>query len=71
MASGLVLPRPVGFVLGSGGSLGAPGPAIHRVSPLEFDHTAMLIESGYQAARPFLDSLDIAGPGLYGPVSRC
>ncbi len=46
-----------------------PGPAIHRVSPLEFDHTAMLIEGGYQAARPFLESLDIAGPGLYGPVS--
>ncbi|HEX7536767.1 MAG TPA: patatin-like phospholipase family protein [Dermatophilaceae bacterium] len=46
-----------------------PGPAIHRISPLEFDHTAMLIEGGYQAARPFLEDLDIAGPGLYGPAS--
>lgn len=45
-----------------------PGPAIHRVSPLEFDHTPMLIEVGYHAARAFLESLDIAGPGLYGPA---
>jgi NTE family protein len=44
-----------------------PGPAIHRLSPLEFGHTAMLIEGGYEAARPFLASLEIAGPGLYGP----
>lgn len=46
-----------------------PGPAIHRISPLEFDHTGMLIEGGYQAARPFLEKLDISGPGLYGPAS--
>jgi len=45
-----------------------PGPPIHRVSPLEFNHTVMLIEGGYQVAKPFLEDLDIAGPGLYGPV---
>jgi len=43
-----------------------PGPAIQRVSPLEFAHTDMLIEGGYQAARSFLKSLVITGPGLYG-----
>lgn len=43
-----------------------PGPAISRVSPLEFDHTTMLIDGGYQAAKSFLNSLVIAGPGLYG-----
>jgi NTE family protein len=46
-----------------------PGPPIHRVSPLEFDHTDMLIEDAYQAARPFLESLDIEGPGLCGSPS--
>ena len=43
-----------------------PGPAIQRVSPLEFDHTNMLIDGGYQVAKPFLESLDVTGPGLYG-----
>jgi hypothetical protein len=43
-----------------------PGPAIQRVSPLEFGHTDILIEGGYQAARSFLKDLDITGPGLYG-----
>jgi len=43
-----------------------PGPAIQRVSPLEFGHTDMLIEVAYQAARSFLEDLDITGPGLYG-----
>lgn len=46
-----------------------PGPAIHRLSPLEFDHTAMLIEGAYQAARPFLETLKVEGPGLYGSPS--
>lgn len=46
-----------------------PGPAIHRVSPLQFHHTAMLIEGAYQAARPFLERLEIHGPGLYGSPS--
>ena len=43
-----------------------PGPAIQRVSPLEFGHTDIIIEGGYQAARSFLEDLDITGPGLYG-----
>lgn len=96
------LPRPVGYVLGAGGSLGAvqvgmlqalgehdivpgvvavleaplvaaelpviylPGPKPHPVSPLDFHHTAMLIEGAYEAARSFLDDLKVTGPGLYG-----
>ena len=43
-----------------------PGPTIHRVSPLEFDHTSMLIDGGYQAAKAFLQVLEVTGPGLYG-----
>jgi NTE family protein len=43
-----------------------PGPAIQRVSPLEFDHTTTFVDGGYQAAKPFLESLDVTGPGLYG-----
>jgi len=43
-----------------------PGPAIQRVSPLEFDHTSMLIDGGYRAVKPFLERLDVTGPGLYG-----
>jgi NTE family protein len=46
-----------------------PGPAIHRVSPLQFHHTDMLIKGAYQAARPFLERLEIDGPGLYGSPS--
>lgn len=46
-----------------------PGPAIHRISPLEFDHTHMLIEGAYRAARPFLENLRVDGPGLYGSPS--
>lgn len=50
-------------------ALEAPLPAA-RV-PVVYLPGPLLIEGGYQAARPFLESLDIAGPGLYGPVSRC
>jgi len=46
-----------------------PGPAIHRLSPLEFDHTDMLIDGAHQAARSFLEALQIDGPGLYGSPS--
>ncbi|HEU4947638.1 MAG TPA: hypothetical protein VFT31_10825 [Kribbella sp.] len=90
------LARPVGFVLGGGGSLGAvqvgmlqalaehkvqatletplakvpvvylPGPALHRLSPLEFHHTDMLIQGAYEAAGQCLESLEVDGPGLYG-----
>lgn len=43
-----------------------PGPAARRVSPLDFSHTEELIEAAYEAARPFLASLAVKGPGLYG-----
>ncbi|QNN51850.1 patatin-like phospholipase family protein [Nocardioides mesophilus] len=46
-----------------------PGPEIQRVSPLEFDHTALLLEGGYQEARAFLETVQVAGPGLYGSPS--
>ncbi|OBF11663.1 patatin-like phospholipase family protein [Mycobacterium sp. ACS4331] len=46
-----------------------PGPAPRPVSPLDFTHTAELIEASYEAARSFLDALDITGPGLYGSPS--
>ncbi len=42
------------------------GPEPLRVSPLDFRHTGALIETAYEAARAFLDELDITGPGLYG-----
>jgi NTE family protein len=42
------------------------GPEPLRVSPLDFRHTGTLIETAYEAARAFLDELDITGPGLYG-----
>ena len=32
----------------------------------DFRHTAMLIETAYEAALSFLGDLDITGPGLYG-----
>lgn len=48
-----------------------PSPEIHRLSPLDFDQTETLIDSAYRAARPFLESLEIQGPGLYGsPTGR-
>jgi NTE family protein len=46
-----------------------PGPAWRRVSPLDFGHTDILIESAYEAARAFLATLDVTGPGLYGGPS--
>jgi NTE family protein len=46
-----------------------PGPAIQRVSPLEFRHTVSLMEGAYEAAAAFLDSLRLTGPGLYGSPS--
>jgi NTE family protein len=42
------------------------GPEPLRVSPLDFRQTGTLIETAYEAARAFLDGLDITGPGLYG-----
>jgi NTE family protein len=42
------------------------GPEPHPVSPLDFRHTGTLIESAYEAARAFLNDLNVTGPGLYG-----
>ena len=48
-----------------------PGPAAHRISPFEFDATALLIEDAYEAGRSFLEELQVDGPGLYGsPLGR-
>ncbi len=46
-----------------------PGPEPQPVSPLDFQHTSMLIEGAYEAARSFLNDLKVAGPGLYGSPS--
>lgn len=46
-----------------------PGPAAQPLSSLDFRHTAALIETSYEAARPFLRDLEITGPGLYGSPS--
>jgi NTE family protein len=46
-----------------------PGPDPRPMSTLDFDHTAELIEASYEAARSFLEHLDITGPGLYGSPS--
>jgi NTE family protein len=35
-------------------------------SPLDFSYTEELIEAAYDTARPFLATLDVTGPGLYG-----
>jgi NTE family protein len=42
------------------------GPEPHRVSPLDFRRTDVLIEAAYEAARSFLNELHVTGPGLYG-----
>jgi NTE family protein len=42
-----------------------PGPAILRVSPLDFGHTAALIDDAHAVSRSFLDGLAVTGPGLY------
>ena len=42
------------------------GPEPHRISPLDFRQTGMLIETAYEAARSFLDEVHVTGPGLYG-----
>ena len=44
-------------------------PAVHRVSPLDFDHADMLVADAYEAAQTFLASLQVDGPGLYGPLA--
>lgn len=42
-----------------------PGPAFHRVSPFDFDHTDSLADGAHEAVSTFLDKVDITGPGLY------
>jgi NTE family protein len=42
------------------------GPEPLRISPLDFRQTGTLIEAAYEAARSFLDKLQVSGPGLYG-----
>jgi NTE family protein len=46
-----------------------PGPAPIPVSPFDFAHTGALIAGARDAARSFLDHLDVHGPGLYGAPS--
>jgi NTE family protein len=46
-----------------------PGPGPRPMSTLDFDQTLDLIEASYDAARSFLQHLDISGPGLYGSPS--
>jgi NTE family protein len=43
-----------------------PGAPVQAVTPLDFGHTADLIESSYLASKDFLTALEITGPGLYG-----
>ncbi|HEX3782860.1 MAG TPA: patatin-like phospholipase family protein [Pseudonocardiaceae bacterium] len=43
-----------------------PGPPVQAVRPLDFGHTAGLIEDSYQASSTFLDQVRIGGTGLYG-----
>lgn len=46
-----------------------PGPPLQRMTPLNFARTDELIEGAYLATRPFLESLEVDGPGLYGTPS--
>ena len=46
-----------------------PGPEPLPISTLDFDHTSELIEGSYEAARSFLEQIEITGPGLYGSPS--
>lgn len=41
-----------------------------RISPLDFSHSASLIDEGYETSRRFLASIAIDGPGLYGDIHR-
>jgi NTE family protein len=47
-----------------------PGPQLTVVNPLEFTGSAALVAQAYEAARPFLDTVRVDGPGLYGPVTE-
>ncbi|GAB3567268.1 patatin-like phospholipase family protein [Amycolatopsis endophytica] len=43
-----------------------PGPRPVRLSPLDFSRTEELTNSSYEAARTYLATLAVDGPGLYG-----
>jgi NTE family protein len=43
-----------------------PGPAVQQISPLDFDHTDLLVTNAYDATTSFLDRTRVEGPGLYG-----
>ncbi|MFJ5989143.1 patatin-like phospholipase family protein [Lentzea sp. NPDC092896] len=47
-----------------------PGPPVQAVTPLDFSHTAELVEASYLASTTFLTSLEFAGVGLYGHPSH-
>jgi NTE family protein len=47
-----------------------PGPPVQAVTPLDFSHTAELVEASYVASAAFLTSLEIAGAGLYSHPSH-
>jgi NTE family protein len=47
-----------------------PGPPVQAVTPLDFSHTAELVEASYAASAAFLTTLEIAGAGLYGHPSH-
>lgn len=47
-----------------------PGAPVQAVTPLDFSHTAELVEASYLASATFLTTLEIAGAGLYGHPSH-
>ncbi|MEU7477910.1 patatin-like phospholipase family protein [Lentzea sp. NPDC042327] len=47
-----------------------PGPPVQAVTPLDFSHTAELVEASYVASAAFLTSLEFGGIGLYGHPSH-
>ncbi|MEJ2857215.1 MULTISPECIES: patatin-like phospholipase family protein [unclassified Saccharothrix] len=46
-----------------------PGPPVQPVTPLDFGHTAELVEASYAASTAFLAGVTVDGPGLYGHPS--
>jgi NTE family protein len=46
-----------------------PGPAPQYVSPLDFSRTPTFIEDACNAARAFLQTVTVKGPGLYREAS--
>ncbi|TCO44691.1 patatin-like phospholipase family protein [Actinocrispum wychmicini] len=42
-----------------------PGAPVRNLTPLDFGHTDVLIESAYLSSSKFLDNVQVTGPGLY------